>query len=160
MKTMCVLLCTILATAGLSLLSFPTTARAADEDQGDRAPVQRLERLEKQVHELAEREEHANQRPGPMMQTPRGPKNPQEMMPFDGRRPFKYPHRWHYPGVCILGTLLVVMVIVHILLAIWVFGDIRKRGEGSGIFIVLALLIGAIGAALYLLARIGDRKAT
>jgi len=160
MKTMRVLLCTVFAIAGLSLLGLPTTARAADEDQGDQALVQRLERLEKQVHQLAEREEPANQRPGPMMQAPRGPMNPQDMRPFDGRRPYKYPYRWHYPGVCIFGTLLIVLAIVHILLAIWVFGDIRKRGEGSGIFIVLALLIGAIGAALYLLARIGDRKTT
>jgi hypothetical protein len=50
------------------------------------------------------------------------------------------------------------MLVVHVLLAVWVFGDIRKRGEGSGIFIVLALLIGIPGTALYLLARIGDRK--
>lgn len=150
MKSIRVLLCTLLALAGLSIFSIPTTARA--EDEKDRSLAQRLDRLEQQVHQLAEREQSSNQRPGPM--------NPQSMMPFDGRMQNQRLCRWHYPGACILGTLLIVLAVVHVLLAIWVFTDIRKRGEGSGIFIVLALLIGVPGTALYLLARIGDRKTT
>ncbi len=53
---------------------------------------------------------------------------------------------------------LLVAFIFNILLAIWIFTDIRKRGEGSGIFIVLALLAGIPAAIIYSLVRIGDKK--
>ena len=50
------------------------------------------------------------------------------------------------------------MAIVHIALAIWVYGDVQKRGvAGRGIFIVLALLAGIPATILYALVRIGDR---
>jgi len=55
---------------------------------------------------------------------------------------------------CIGWTLLTI----HVLLAIWVFMDIRKRGEGHGIFIALALLGGIPATILYALVRIGDKK--
>ncbi len=51
-----------------------------------------------------------------------------------------------------------VAFIFNILLAIWIFTDIRKRGEGSGIFIALALLAGIPAAIIYSLVRIGDKK--
>jgi xanthosine utilization system XapX-like protein len=35
--------------------------------------------------------------------------------------------------------------------------DIRKRGEGSVIFVVLALVAGVPAAIIYTLVRIGDR---
>jgi len=44
------------------------------------------------------------------------------------------------------------------MLAVWVYTDIRKRGEGHGIFIVLALLGGIPATVLYALVRIGDKK--
>ena len=58
---------------------------------------------------------------------------------------------------CVLKCLLSVLIVVHVLLAVWVFTDIRKRGEGHGIFIVLALLAGLPAAILYALVRIGDK---
>jgi len=42
--------------------------------------------------------------------------------------------------------------------AIWIFTDIRKRGEGHGIFVALALLAGIPTAIIYALVRIGDKK--
>jgi hypothetical protein len=54
----------------------------------------------------------------------------------------------------VLGCLL-----CNILLAIWIFTDIRKRGEGSGIFIALALVAGIPAAIIYSLVRIGDKAA-
>ncbi len=56
--------------------------------------------------------------------------------------------------LCVLGA-----IIFNILLAIWIFTDIRKRGEGSGIFIALALVAGIPAAIIYTLVRIGDKKA-
>jgi hypothetical protein len=46
----------------------------------------------------------------------------------------------------------------NVLLAVWIFMDIRKRGEGNGIFIALALLAGFPAAVVYSLVRIGDKK--
>jgi hypothetical protein len=50
-------------------------------------------------------------------------------------------------------------VVCNVLLAIWIFSDIRKRGEGSGIFVVLALVAGIPAAIIYSLVRIGDKLA-
>lgn len=58
----------------------------------------------------------------------------------------------------ILRLVFVVGLICNILLAVWIFGDIRKRGEGSGIFVVLALFAGIPAAIIYSLVRLGDRK--
>jgi apolipoprotein N-acyltransferase len=51
-----------------------------------------------------------------------------------------------------------VCFIFNILVAVWIFTDMRKRGEGSGIFIAMALLAGAPAAIIYSLVRIGDKK--
>ena len=51
---------------------------------------------------------------------------------------------------------LLLVVIVHILVAVWVYQDIRKRNAGSGIWIVIALLAGLLGALVYAVVRIGD----
>lgn len=61
---------------------------------------------------------------------------------------------------CFLTGLLVWVALIHTLLASWVFTDIRKRGDGHGIFVVLALLAGIPGTILYALVRIGDAKKT
>jgi len=54
--------------------------------------------------------------------------------------------------------ILAVCVIIHILLAIWVYQDIRKRNAGSGTWIVLMLLTGLLGALVYAVVRIGDKQ--
>jgi len=59
-----------------------------------------------------------------------------------------YKHRKH--------PLLFLVVVVHILVAIWVYQDIRKRNTGSGIWIVIALVAGLLGALVYAVVRIGD----
>lgn len=57
-----------------------------------------------------------------------------------------------------LGLLLLICGIVHILVAIWVYMDIRQLNRGSGIWIVIALLAGLLGALVYAVVRIGDSK--
>ena len=62
---------------------------------------------------------------------------------------------------CVVGiirTLVVVWLVCNVLLAAWIFTDIRKQGQGHGIFIALALLAGFPTAILYALVRIGDKK--
>ena len=61
-------------------------------------------------------------------------------------------------GRCLLRCVLSILAVIHVLAAVWVYSDIRKRGEGSGIFIVLALLGGIPATILYALVRIGDKK--
>ena len=63
---------------------------------------------------------------------------------------------WH--ALKIIKVNLMVILACHVLLAVWVFLDIRKRGEGHGIFIALALLAGFCGAILYALVRLADTK--
>ena len=57
-----------------------------------------------------------------------------------------------------LGLLLLICGIIHILVAIWVYMDIRQLNRGSGIWIVIALLAGLLGALVYAVVRIGDSK--
>ena len=58
------------------------------------------------------------------------------------------------------APLLIVIAIVHLLTAIWVYQDIRKRGVGSGIWIVIALLTGLLGTLVYAVVRLGDTRQT
>lgn len=52
--------------------------------------------------------------------------------------------------------ILLVVLVVHILTAIWVYQDIRHRGSGSAIWIVIALLAGLLGTLVYAVVRLGD----
>lgn len=56
--------------------------------------------------------------------------------------------------------ILVLLAIVHILLAVWVFQDIRKKSDSSGIWIVIALLTGLLGVLVYAVVRLGDIRKT
>ena len=57
-----------------------------------------------------------------------------------------------------LVLLLLICAIVHLLVAIWVYMDIRQLNRGSGIWIVIALLAGLLGALVYAVVRIGDSR--
>jgi hypothetical protein len=60
--------------------------------------------------------------------------------------------------VAIFRTAVLVWLVCNVLLASWIFMDIRKLGQGHGIFIALALLAGFPAAILYAVVRIGDKK--
>lgn len=68
----------------------------------------------------------------------------------------KHKKGWKHKDKDNAAPLLIVIAIVHILTAIWVFQDIRKRGVGSGIWIVLALLTGLLGTLVYAIVRLGN----
>ena len=61
-------------------------------------------------------------------------------------------------GKGVLGVLLLICAVVHILVAIWVYMDIRQLNRGSGIWIVIALLTGLFGGLVYAIVRIGDSR--
>jgi hypothetical protein len=54
--------------------------------------------------------------------------------------------------------LLLLVLVVHILVAVWVYQDIRRRGSGSGIWIVIALLTGLLGTLVYAVVRLGNNE--
>jgi hypothetical protein len=55
-----------------------------------------------------------------------------------------------------MAPFILVCIVVHLLLAIWVYKDIRERNSGSGIWIVIALLAGLLGVLAYAVVRLGD----
>jgi hypothetical protein len=57
-----------------------------------------------------------------------------------------------------LGVLLLICAVVHILVAVWVYMDIRQLNRGSGIWIVIALLTGLMGALVYAIVRLGNGR--
>ena len=56
-----------------------------------------------------------------------------------------------------MGLLVLVTTVIHVLLAVWVYQDLRRRNTGSGIWIIITLLVGLCGAAVYALVRLGDK---
>ena len=164
--------------AALTMFGRATPALAAEEAQG--GPGDRLERLERRVNEMAQRQEQLMQRLGAQQER-------QGSMAGPGRENFRPPMAWRgqpmvspevpapagvpapaaapvCPMKCCQGIAglvklcLLVAIVFNILLAVWIFTDIRKRGEGSGIFIALALLAGVPAAIIYSIVRIGDKK--
>jgi len=71
-------------------------------------------------------------------------------------------HPKHIKGNCgeKLVPLVIICLVVHILLAVWVFQDIRRRNCGSGIWIVIVLLSGLLGVLPYTIVRLGDSRET
>ena len=67
-------------------------------------------------------------------------------------------HGRHFMMRYLLGLMLFCSV-VHILLSVWVYEDIRRRNAGSGIWIVVTLLTGLPGALIYAVVRLGDKSA-
>ncbi len=51
------------------------------------------------------------------------------------------------------------MMVCHVLLALWVFADVRKRRNGQWLWVILAILGGFVATAVYALVRIGEKPA-
>lgn len=174
-----------LAAACGVLTMFGSSAPLMAAEDEPRGPADRLERLERRVNEMAQRQEQFMRRLGAQQerQAPMGAVEREDMRPMKPLRdragigkpmpPAGPPARavapaavGPYPGAAklhkdiggLIGLCLLVGFIFNILLAIWIFTDIRKRGEGSGLFIALALLAGIPAAIIYSLVRIGDKK--
>jgi hypothetical protein len=85
--------------------------------------------------------------PRPMLDAPKPPAPACPMPPSCAKR---------LAGV--LRVLVLLAIIINITLAVWVYGDVQKRGvPGRGIFIMLVLLAGIPMSILYALVRIGDK---
>jgi len=149
----------------LALSSATNTAWCQDSQPASGDQTGRLERLERRINELAERQEQLlrragaqGERPGAGGQMPGGRlqslPRPGGEAPMPAHGEDQHMKKLHD----FLGLLFLIGMICNVLLAIWIFTDIRKRGEGSGIFIAMALVAGIPAAIIYALTRIGDRK--
>ena len=178
MKSLSWRLSLMAAFAALTLSGRTTAVFAAAEERG--APADRLERLEQRVNEMAQRQEQFMRQLGASQERQAPPGLPgregmPQPMPLSGvgniHQPMPptatpapaappFPAAPHpFKKIADLMKLcFLVGFIFNILIAVWIFTDIRKRGEGSGIFIVLALLAGIPTAIIYAIVRIGDKR--
>jgi len=76
------------------------------------------------------------------------------------RRPQEHPRHWKHHRKGGMLPFVLVCFVVHILVAVWVYKDIRERNSGSGIWIVIALLTGLFGVLAYAIVRLGDTRQT
>lgn len=54
-------------------------------------------------------------------------------------------------GTCVL--IYIVMFVIWILLAVWVYRDAKERGMSGGLWVLIVLLLGIIGLIVYLVVR-------
>ncbi len=163
-RTLALRWCWIAGFAALTLWLRPLPVTAQEGDPG--GPGDRLARLERRLNELAERQDQILRQLGqrPEFQGPPGPRGgplpPELRGPGPGPGPMPPPPALHalhaLGGLARLATL--IWLLANILLAIWIYTDIRKRGDGPGVLIALALVAGVPAAIIYALVRIGDRK--
>jgi hypothetical protein len=172
MKSLSWRLSLMAAFAALTLSGRTTAVFAAEEERS--GPGDRLERLERRVNEMAERQEQFMHRLGarqerqaqgalPGREGMRQPMPPPGVGNFAQPMPPTAPPFAAAPNACkkiadLVRLCFFVGFIFNILTAVWISRDIRKRGEGSRIFIILALLAGIPTAIIYALVRIGDKR--
>jgi hypothetical protein len=166
MKSLISRLSLLVLLTGLTALTRTAPAYA----QEGNPQMERLERLEQHVKELAERQEQFMRRIGAQMErqgdmAQAGPEHlRQPQPPLQGAHPPMLPAgappaARHLKGIHdALGFLFFIGFICNILMAVWIFTDIRKRGEGSAIFVAMALLAGIPAALIYAVTRLGDKK--
>jgi len=139
----------------LLTLLFCAAAHCQETEDPD---LRELETAERQVHHREmQMDLEAREREMDFQQKMR-------QLELDKRRMELHRHRegkkhkkgWKHKDEDNAAPLLIIIAIVHILTAIWVFQDIRKRGVGSGIWIVIALLTGLLGTLVYAIVRLGN----
>jgi len=185
MKRLSIRLGLAVACVALTMFGGATPVIGAEPDQG--GPGDRLERLERRVNEMVQHQEQLMRRLGAQQQERQAPMaapvrenmRPSRRMPDRAAMgqpmppvgapalaglpapvgPPAHDARAHKGIADLIKLCCLVAFIFNILIAIWIFTDIRKRGEGSGIFIALALLAGVPAAIIYAIVRIGDKKA-
>ena len=169
--------------AVLTMGGWVTPVYAAADDAG--GPSDRLDRLERRVNEMAQSQEQLMQRlggaqerqermgapgresfrppmarfgrPGIDQPMPPGGVPPAMGVPEPGAPPL-HPAQGGKALHDLLGLIFLGALLFNILAAIWIYTDIRKRGEGPAIFIAMALIAGVPAALIYAVVRIGDRK--
>lgn len=143
----------------LMTMFFSTPVFSQDPDEGRVRPEKDMGhqlRLRRAQLELEERESELD-----FQQKMRKLELEKRRMELQRQRASKkHKKGWKHVREDNAAPLLIVIAIVHILTAVWVFQDIRKRNVGSGIWIVIALLTGLLGTLVYAVVRLGNTKQT
>jgi len=144
----------------LMTMFFSTPVFSQDPDEGRVRPEKDMGhqlRLRRAQLELEERESELD-----FQQKMRKLELEKRRMELQRRQRASKKHKkgWKHVREDNAAPLLIVIAIVHILTAVWVFQDIRKRNVGSGIWIVIALLTGLLGTLVYAVVRLGNTKQT
>ena len=119
------------------------------EQQHRQMPMPQTQQMQQMAQRMAQMRQMTPPMPPQMPGQP--PNMPGASCACASRMPSRCAH-------CVLHAIVLVLAIVHIILAVWVYGDVQKRGvPGRGVFIVLVLLAGIPMSILYALVRIGDK---
>ncbi len=132
-------------------LEFAELEAQADVGERMRQIELKKEHMALQQHE-AEMDFNQKMREIELQKLRRGLKNKQQRQ--------KHPGGARHCGHGKMFPLLAIFCIVHILVAVWIYQDIRKRNTGSGLWIVIALLTGLLGTLVYAVVRLGDNRQT
>jgi Na+/H+-dicarboxylate symporter len=70
------------------------------------------------------------------------------------------PPAWAFMGLGMLCIFPLIMLIIWIVLAIWVYKDAKKRGSSGALWLLIVLITGSIGLIIWLVVRppIGGEK--
>lgn len=143
----------------LMTMFFSTAVFSQDPDEQPGPPEEQMERemhLRHMQLELQEREAELDFQQGMK-------KLGLEKRKIALKRERKTLHRPAHFKHCGKGKMLPIVIvcfIVHILLTVWVYKDIRQRNSGSGIWIVIVLLTGLLGVLPYAIVRLGEIRET
>lgn len=135
----------------LMALLFPTVVLAQKGEQPKRRPGKKVDQ-QMRLH----RQRVAEAGFGRKMKTP---EMKRRRFGFENRRRFQEgagKHFKHHRCWVMKKLFVIVALVVHILLGVWVYQDIRRRQCGSGIWIVIVLLTGLLGVLPYAIVRLGD----
>ena len=56
-----------------------------------------------------------------------------------------------FSGICL--TIIIIMWVIFILIAIWVYKDAEKRGKSGALWLIIVILLGIIGIIIWLVVR-------
>lgn len=134
----------------MTVALFCSSAAIAAEDTPQQPPQeiqQQMQQIRRAQNELEEQRQELDRQRQEL-------EHQRQQMQLQGQAP----QRKQIPPRPLCVAMMVICVAVHILVSIWVFQDIRTRGTGSGLWIVVALIAGLLGALVYAVVRIGDVK--
>jgi hypothetical protein len=67
------------------------------------------------------------------------------------RGPFSQQEEYFIAGTCLV--IYIIMFVIWILIAVWVYRDAKERGMSGGVWVLVVLLLGIIGLIVYLVVR-------
>jgi hypothetical protein len=141
----------------LMAMFFSTAVFSQDPDEEPRPPEEQMERemhLRHMQLELQEREAELDFQQG---MKKLGLEKRKIALKRERRAPH-HPAQFKHCGKGKMLPIAIVCFVVHILLTVWVYKDIRQRNSGSGIWIVIVLLTGLFGVLPYAIVRLGDTR--